>query len=84
MNGIRLIPLCLFRSYRHGQSLLIRASVTLDIGAGDFVSRSAYIALSRCRSLEGIRLHSRIRPTDIKVDPHTRQFYLGNIQNNSH
>ena len=52
------------------------AAVTLDIGGNAFAPGLAYVAVSRCRSLEGLRLHSRIRPTDIKVDPHAWQFYL--------
>lgn len=51
-------------------------AVTLDIGGNAFAPGLAYVAVSRCRSLEGLRLHSRIRPTDVKVDPHARQFYL--------
>ena len=56
-------------------------AVTLDIGGNAFAPGLAYVAVSRCRSLEGLRLHSRIRPTDVKVDPHARQFYLSQIHN---
>ncbi len=54
-------------------------AVTLDIGGNAFAPGLAYVAVSRCRSLEGLRLHSRIRSTDVKVDPHARQFYLSQI-----
>ena len=54
-------------------------AVTLDIGGNAFAPGLAYVAVSRCRSLEGLRLHSRIRSTDVKVDPHARQFYLNQI-----
>lgn len=58
-------------------------AVTLDIGGGGFAPGLAYVAVSRCRSLKGLRLQSRICPTDIKVDPHARQFYLNNVQKNT-
>ena len=55
-------------------------AVTLDIGGGAFAPGLAYVAVSRCRSLEGLRLHSRIRPTDIKVNPHALRFYMSEVQ----
>ena len=55
-------------------------AVTLDIGSGAFAPGLAYVAVSRCRSLEGLRLHSRIRPTDIKVNPHALRFYMSEVQ----
>lgn len=55
-------------------------AVTLDIGSRAFAPGLAYVAVSRCRSLDGLCLHSRIRPCDIKVDPYARNFYLKHIQ----
>ena len=51
-------------------------AVILDIGGRAFAPGLTYVAVSRCRSLEGLRLHSRIRPADIKVDYNARRFYL--------
>ena len=54
-------------------------AVTLDIGSRAFAPSLAYVAISRCRSLDGLCLHSRIRSCDIKVDPYARDFYLKHI-----
>lgn len=51
-------------------------NVLVDLGAGAFASGQTYVALSRCRSLEGIRLARAIRPTDIICDPVIKRFYL--------
>ncbi len=50
-------------------------SVTIDLGYGAFSEGQTYVALSRCRTLEGIRLNRRISSSDIKVDPNARRFY---------
>ena len=42
-------------------------NVAIDAGAS-FASGQVYVALSRCRSLEGIRLLSKIRPQNIIAD----------------
>ena len=51
-------------------------SVLVDLGTGAFASGQAYVALSRCRSLEGMRLARAIRSTDIICDPIVKRFYL--------
>lgn len=51
-------------------------NVLLDLGSGAFASGQVYVALSRCRSMEGFRLARPIRETDVKCDPLIRQFYL--------
>ncbi|MBN1631334.1 MAG: AAA family ATPase [Thermoleophilia bacterium] len=50
-------------------------NVLVDFGAGAFASGQAYVALSRCRVLEGIRLARAIRPADIICDPVIARFY---------
>lgn len=51
-------------------------SVLVDLGNGAFASGQVYVALSRCRSLEGIRLARPLRNTDVKCDPLIKRFYL--------
>ena len=51
-------------------------AVTLDIGGNAFAPGMAYVAVSRCRRLDGLCLYSRIRQTDVKVDYNAWKFYL--------
>ena len=50
-------------------------NVLLDFGHGAFASGQAYVALSRCRSMEGIRVRCPIQTTDIKCDPIIKRFH---------
>lgn len=50
--------------------------VLIDLGNGTFASGQIYVALSRCQSIEGIRLARPIRKTDVKCDPMIKRFYL--------
>jgi ATP-dependent DNA helicase PIF1 len=49
--------------------------VVLDLGRGSFEFGQTYVALSRCRTLEGIQLKKPIKPTDIMVDQRVIDFY---------
>ena len=53
--------------------------VIIDLGRGAFEHGQTYVALSRCRTLEGIVLKQRIRPRDIMVDPRIVEFYEMNF-----
>ena len=44
-------------------------NVLVDFGSGAFAPGQAYVALSRCRSLESIRLARPLRVSDVRCDP---------------
>lgn len=48
--------------------------VNIDVGTGAFSGGQTYVALSRCRTLEGIKLRSAINPRDIFVNPRVERF----------
>jgi ATP-dependent DNA helicase PIF1 len=43
--------------------------VYVDLGRGTFAHGQTYVALSRCRSLEGLALARSLSPTDVRFDP---------------
>ncbi|BDS10044.1 ATP-dependent DNA helicase [Aureispira anguillae] len=49
--------------------------VIIDMGKGAFEFGQTYVALSRCRTLEGIVLRRPLRPQDIFVDERVVDFY---------
>lgn len=49
--------------------------VIIDLGTGAFEHGQTYVALSRCRTLEGIVLRQRIRPQDMLTDLRILEFY---------
>ena len=51
--------------------------VVLDMGKGAFESGQTYVALSRCRTLEGIVLKQKLTHRDIMVDDRVVEFYEG-------
>jgi ATP-dependent exoDNAse (exonuclease V) alpha subunit len=50
-------------------------TVIIDLGRGAFASGQTYVALSRCRTFDGIFLKQPIQPRDIMVDPVVVEFY---------
>lgn len=49
--------------------------VIIDMGLGAFEYGQTYVALSRCRTLEGIVLRRPLRPQDVMVDERIVDFY---------
>jgi len=58
----------------HKSQGLTFSQVTIDFTGGVFAGGQAYVALSRCRSLEGITLKEPLRPGDIFVRSEVVQF----------
>ncbi|MFH1022395.1 MAG: DEAD/DEAH box helicase [Planctomycetota bacterium] len=55
--------------------------VLIDLGHGAFAHGQVYVALSRCRSLDNIRLRRPLRVWDVIVDPGVREFREGREAN---
>jgi DNA replication protein DnaC len=58
----------------HKSQGLTFSQVDIDFTGGVFAGGQTYVALSRCRSLEGITLKEPLRPTDIFVRAEVVQF----------
>ena len=58
----------------HKSQGLTFSQVSIDFTGGVFAGGQTYVALSRCRSLEGITLKEPLRPTDIFVRAEVVQF----------
>ncbi|TAK43632.1 MAG: AAA family ATPase [Saprospiraceae bacterium] len=54
--------------------------VVIDMGSGAFEFGQTYVALSRCRTLEGIVLKQKLRHKDIMVDERIVDYYEQNFR----
>jgi len=53
--------------------------IIVDMGKGAFEHGQTYVALSRCRTLEGVILKQKLNPKDIMVDERIVEFYEQNF-----
>ena len=51
------------------------SNVKVDFGGGAFAHGQVYVALSRCRSLEGLRFERPLRESDIHCDERVKDFH---------
>jgi ATP-dependent exoDNAse (exonuclease V) alpha subunit len=57
------------------------SKVYVDLTTGAFAHGQLYVALSRCRTLEGLYLKTPIKPSDIILDPRVVGFMEENMNN---
>jgi len=59
----------------HKSQSLTMDKVNINLSTGAFATGQTYVALSRCTKLEGIRLLSPLRMSDVKVCQRALDFY---------
>ena len=59
----------------HKSQGLTLESCSVDLGTGAFASGQAYVALSRCKTLDSLTLHQELKVSDALVDPDIQEFH---------
>jgi hypothetical protein len=59
----------------HKSQGLTLENVIIDLGSGAFASGQVYVAMSRCRSIDNIRLKRPLLEKDIVINPVITRFY---------
>jgi ATP-dependent exoDNAse (exonuclease V) alpha subunit len=59
----------------HKAQGLTLESCSVDLGDGAFATGQAYVALSRCKTLDSLNLYRELRVRDALVDPDIQDFH---------
>jgi ATP-dependent exoDNAse (exonuclease V) alpha subunit len=59
----------------HKAQGLTLESCSVDLGDGAFATGQAYVALSRCKTLQSLNLHRELKKSDALVDPDIQDFH---------
>ena len=59
----------------HKAQGLTLESCSVDLGEGAFATGQAYVALSRCKTLESLNLYRELKIRDALVDPDIQDFH---------
>ncbi len=63
----------------HKAQGLTLESCSVDLGSGAFATGQAYVALSRCKTINTLNLYRELRISDAMVDPDIKDFHTENF-----